>query len=283
MEFGKIGVIGMGTMGGGIVVTALSKGFKVKAMEVNDALIKKGLATAETNLGRMIKKGTLTGAPADYLKNLETTTKTEELSDCCIVIEAATENKPVKLDIFRKLDAAMPAAAVLATNTSSISITEIAAVTKRADKVIGMHFMNPVPLMKLVEIIRGIATSDETYAFVKELSEKLDKTPVPVNDSPAFAVNRLLIPMINEACFAVMENVAEPASIDAVMKLGANHPLGPLALGDLIGLDVCLAIMEVLYDGFKDPKYRPCPLLVKMVRAGYLGKKSGRGFYTYAK
>ncbi|MFA5479148.1 MAG: 3-hydroxybutyryl-CoA dehydrogenase [Candidatus Muiribacteriota bacterium] len=281
MDFKKIGLIGLGTMGSGIATVSLAAGFSVKVLEINETVLEKGMSVIKKNISRMIKKELLTQTEEEYMSKIEHTFTIDGMADCCFVVEAATENKEVKLDIFRKLDEILPSEVILATNTSSISITEIAANTKRPDKVIGMHFMNPVPIMKLVEVIRGLATSDETFSKVKLLSEKLGKTPVEVNDYPGFVVNRLLIPMINEACYTLMEGVADAESIDTVMKLGAAHPMGPLALGDLIGLDVCLSIMEVLYDGFKDTKYRPCPLLVKMVNAGYLGRKTGKGFFSY--
>ncbi|MCK9224022.1 MAG: 3-hydroxybutyryl-CoA dehydrogenase [Candidatus Muirbacterium halophilum] len=281
MEVNKIGVIGFGTMGSGIVTVSLVSGFDVTVCEVNEKAMENGKNILSKNLARMERKGNLKKSSNEYINSLNCVFNIDELKDCDIVIEAATENKQLKLDIFKKLDNLMPKNTILATNTSSISITEIAGVTNRAEKIIGMHFMNPVPMMKLVEVIRGIATSQQTYDIVNDISLKMDKTPVEVNDYPGFAVNRLLIPMINEACFCLMEGVGKAENIDTVMKLGASHPMGPLALGDLIGLDVCLSIMEVLYDGFKDSKYRPCPLLVKMVNAGYLGRKSGRGFYNY--
>ncbi len=277
----KIGVVGYGTMGNGIVSVSLASGFDVVVCEVDQERVDKGNALVKKTLSKLVAKGKIEGDVDTYLSGLQTVLTLDGLKDCDIVVEAATENKTLKLDIFQKLDNILPDNVILATNTSSISITEIAGHTNRADKVIGMHFMNPVPIMKLVEVIRGIATSDETYNLVKELSEKLGKTPVEVNDYPGFVVNRLLIPMINEAVYTLMEGVAEKEAIDTVMKLGAAHPMGPLALADLIGLDVCLSIMEVLYDGFKDTKYRPCPLLVKMVRAGYLGRKTKKGFYDY--
>ncbi|PLX19247.1 MAG: 3-hydroxybutyryl-CoA dehydrogenase [Candidatus Muiribacterium halophilum] len=277
----KIGVVGYGTMGNGIVSVSIASGFDVVVCEVDQERVDKGNALVKKTLSKLVAKGKIEGDVDTYLSGLQTVLTLDGLKDCDIVVEAATENKTLKLDIFQKLDNILPDNVILATNTSSISITEIAGHTNRADKVIGMHFMNPVPIMKLVEVIRGIATSDETYNLVKELSEKLGKTPVEVNDYPGFVVNRLLIPMINEAVYTLMEGVAEKEAIDTVMKLGAAHPMGPLALADLIGLDVCLSIMEVLYDGFKDTKYRPCPLLVKMVRAGYLGRKTKKGFYDY--
>jgi 3-hydroxybutyryl-CoA dehydrogenase len=278
----KVAVIGGGTMGNGIAQVFASSGFEVMLVDVKKELVDRAMATITKNLDRVAKKQEW---PADkaagILDRIRPGTDLDVVKDCQIVIEAATEDAAVKKQIFQQIDASAPVDAVLATNTSSISITEIAAVTKRPDKVVGMHFMNPVPVMQLVEIIRGLATSDATYALTEDLSKRLGKTPVEVNDYPGFVANRILMPMINEACYALMEGVATPAAIDTVMKLGANHPMGPLALADLIGLDVCLSIMEVLHEGLGDSKYRPCPLLRKMVRAGYLGRKSGRGFYIY--
>jgi len=277
-----IGVVGSGTMGNGIAQTAATKGFDVIVCDIKDEFLQKAIGNIEKSLDRFVKKETMSeDDKKSALGKIKTTTNLEDLKDCALIVEAATENFDVKKQIFQTLDAACPAETILASNTSSISITRIAGVTKRADKVVGMHFFNPVPLMKLVEIIRGIATSDETYAKVKELTETLGKVPHECNDFPGFVSNRVLMPMINEAIFALHEGVATKEAIDEVMKLGMNHPMGPLALADFIGLDVCLAIMNVLHAGFADSKYRPCPLLVKMVDAGWLGRKSGKGFYDY--
>ena len=282
MQKRKIGVVGAGTMGNGIAQAFAVAGIDVVMSDIGEAQVQRGLATIGSSLDRLIKKEKMTAAEKDAaLSRIATTTDMKTLADCDLIVEAATENLDLKLKIFAQLDALAGGGTVLASNTSSISITRLAASTKRADKVIGMHFFNPVPMMALVELIRGLQTSDATYALAEELSRAVGKTPVQVKNSPGFVVNRLLCPMINEAIFALSEGLATAAEIDEAMKLGANHPIGPLALADLIGLDVQLAVMQVLFEGFKDPKYRPAPLLVEMVEAGYLGRKTGRGFFAY--
>ncbi len=283
MTIKNVTVIGAGTMGNGIAHIFAQSGYDVTLVDVNKEALDKAVATITNNLARQVKKGTIT---EDNQKSTLSRIKTQtdlaaSVGKADFVVEAATERYDLKKQIFQTLDANTPEGVILATNTSSISVTELAATTKRASHVIGMHFFNPVPVMKLVEIIRGLATTDEVYATVKALSENLGKTPVEVNDSPGFVSNRILMPMINEAVYCVMEGVAKPEDIDTVMKLGMAHPMGPLALADFIGLDVCLAIMNVLHDGLGDTKYRACPLLKKMVAAGRLGKKSGEGFYKY--
>jgi 3-hydroxybutyryl-CoA dehydrogenase len=277
-----IGVIGAGTMGNGIAQVAARAGFDVVMRDVSEDFLRRGLTAIDKSLQRDVDKARLSGEDKQQVvARVRTTTALDDLAGCDFVVEAITENLEAKTDLFRQLDRLARSDVILATNTSSISITKLAAATSRPDRFIGMHFMNPVPVMKLVEVIRGIATSDETYNTTRELAETMGKTPVEVNDAPGFVSNRVLMPMINEAIFALYEGVGTPQAIDEIMKLGMNHPMGPLTLADLIGLDVCLAIMNVLYDGFNDSKYRPCPLLKKYVDAGWLGRKTGRGFYEY--
>lgn len=277
-------VIGAGQMGGGIAQVAAQAGYSVILNDIKDEFVNRGFGIIDKNLGRSVEKGKLKAEDKEaILGRITKSTSLQDAASADLVIEAAVENMTIKAQLFSQLDVICPEHTILATNTSSLPITEIGAVTKRPDKVIGMHFFNPVPLMKLVEIIRGLATSNEVYKAIEDLSIKLDKTPVEVNDNPGFVVNRVLIPMINEAIYALAEGVATtPEAVDNAMKLGCNHPMGPLALGDLIGLDTVLSIMEVLHEGLGD-KYRPCPLLRKYVKAGWLGRKSGRGFYNYAK
>ncbi|MCA0377733.1 MAG: 3-hydroxybutyryl-CoA dehydrogenase [Gemmatimonadetes bacterium] len=278
----RVAVIGAGQMGNGIAHVFAAAGHPVTMIDVNADALQKGRDTIAKNLDRQVKKGAVDAeTAAAALARVATSTAFDAVHDARVVVEAATERSDLKFRIFEELDRLAPADAILASNTSSIAITEIAARTKRPEQVIGMHFMNPVPVMQLVEVIRGLATSDATTATVMALATALGKTPVEVNDFPGFVANRILMPMINEAIYCVMEGVGTPEAIDTVMKLGMNHPMGPLTLADFIGLDTCLAILEVLHDGLGDPKYRPCPLLRKYVAAGWLGRKSGRGFYQY--
>jgi 3-hydroxybutyryl-CoA dehydrogenase len=282
MEIKKIMVIGAGQMGGGIAQVCAQAGFDVKLNDIKEESYSRGLAVITKNLSRNVEKGRMTEEEKSaVLGRITKSLDLQDASDVDIVIEAAVENMAIKKSIFEKLDEIAPQHAILASNTSSLPITEIAAATKRPEQVIGMHFMNPVPVMKLVEIIRGLATADEVYKAVEDMTVKLSKTPVEVNDFPGFVANRILMPMINEAIYTLYEGVATEEAIDEVMKLGMNHPMGPLQLADFIGLDTCLYIMETLHEGFGDSKYRPCPLLRKYVKAGWLGKKSGRGFYAY--
>ncbi len=282
MSIGKIGVVGAGTMGNGITQAFAVAGREVVMMDVGEAQVQRGLATISASLDRLIKKDKMSAQQKDAAMACITTVNSiDKLADCDLVIEAATENVDLKLRIFADLDRIVKPEAILASNTSSISITRLAAGTQRPGQVIGMHFFNPVPVMALVELINGLQTSAATYAAVEEVAKAIGKTPIKVKNSPGFVVNRMLCPMINEAVFALGEGLATAAEIDEAMKLGCNHPIGPLALCDLIGLDVELAVMQVLYEGTKDPKYRPAPLLVEMLEAGYLGRKSGKGFYDY--
>jgi len=278
----QVSVLGSGTMGNGITQVFAQCGFEVTLIDIKEEYVDKALASIGKSLDRFVKKEKITEAEkADILSRISGSTDLKTSADSQLVIEAVTERLDIKLDLFGKLEDICPSETIFASNTSSLPITQLASATKRPEQFIGMHFMNPVPIMKLIELIRGIATSDETFNLIKGLSQKLGKIPVEVNDFPGFIANRILLPMINEAIFAHMEGVGTVEAIDEVMKLGMGHPMGPLTLADFIGLDVCLAILEVMHEGLGDPKYRPCPLLKKMVQAGYLGRKSGRGFYTY--
>jgi 3-hydroxybutyryl-CoA dehydrogenase len=282
MDIKVVGVIGAGTMGNGIAHVFAKGGYDVVLADVQQSFVDRGLQTISKNLEREVAKNKITAEQRDQaLARIAGATDRKRLAECDFIVEAASERLDIKTELFRDLDAMCRPEVILSSNTSSISITKLAAVTNRPDRVIGMHFFNPVPMMKLVEVIRGLATSDETFAIVKALAGKLEKTPVEVNDAPGFVSNRVLMPLLNEAMYAVMEGVATPEAVDEVFKLGMAHPMGPLTLADFIGLDVCLDIMRVMQAGLGDPKYRPCPLLIKMVDAGWLGRKSGRGFYQY--
>ncbi len=282
MNIRRVGVVGAGTMGNGIAHVFARAGYNVVMCDVEQRFVDRGVATITKNLDREVAKNKISAEEKTAaIKRIEPTVDRAKLADCDFVVEAATEKFDIKSDLFRDMDRVCRPEIILASNTSSISITKLGALTKRPDKVIGMHFFNPVPVMKLVEVIRGLASSNETFQMVRDLALKLEKTPVEVNDAPGFVSNRVLMPLLNEAMYAVMEGVATAEAVDEVFKLGMAHPMGPLTLADFIGLDVCLDIMRVMQDGLGDPKYRPCPLLIKMVDAGWLGRKSGRGFYKY--